>query len=108
MAKKVVDEIANVSSDYIGDKMEVVPPKVIEVGKIATIRTSPSVKKNAEIGFLLGFVACAAIVVVLTIMDDTIKTEEDIEKYLGVSVLAKVPDRKDYINTKKNKGRGHR
>ena len=33
---------------------------------------------------------------------------EDIEKYLGVSVLAKVPDRKDYINTKKNKGRGHR
>lgn len=34
MAKKVVDEIANVSSDYIGDKMEVVPPKVIESSKI--------------------------------------------------------------------------
>ena len=108
MAKKVVDEIANVSSDYIGDKMEVVPPKVIEVGKIATVRTSPSVKKNIMLGFLLGFVACAGIIVVYAVMDDTIKTEEDIEKYLGVSVLAKVPDRKDYINTKKNKGRGHR
>ena len=107
MAKKVVDEIANVS-DYIGDKMEVVPPKVIEVGKIATVRTSPSVKKNIMLGFLLGFVACAGIIVVYAVMDDTIKTEEDIEKYLGVSVLAKVPDRKDYINTKKNKGRGHR
>ena len=108
MAKKVVDEIANVSSDYIGDKMEVVPPKVIEVGKIATVRTSPSVKKNIMLGFLLGFVACTGIIVVYAVMDDTIKTEEDIEKYLGVSVLAKVPDRKDYINTKKNKGRGHR
>ena len=108
MAKKVVDEIANVSSDYIGDKMEVVPPKVIEEGKIATVRTSPSVKKNIMLGFLLGFVACAGIIVVYAVMDDTIKTEEDIEKYLGVSVLAKVPDRKDYINTKKNKGRGHR
>lgn len=108
MAKKVVDEIANVSSDYIGDKMEVVPPKVIEVGKIATVRTSPSVKKNIMLGFLLGFVACVGIIVVYAVMDDTIKTEEDIEKYLGVSVLAKVPDRKDYINTKKNKGRGHR
>ena len=108
MAKKVVDEIANVSSDYIGDKMEVVPPKVIEVGKIATVRTSPSVKKNIMLGFLLGFVACAGIIVVYAVMDDTIKTEEDIEKYLGVSVLAKVPGRKDYINTKKNKGRGHR
>ena len=88
--------------------MEVVPPKIIEVGKIATIRTSPSVKKNAEIGFLLGFVACAAIVVVLTIMDDTIKTEEDIEKYLGISVLAKVPDRKDYVNMKNKKPKSNK
>ena len=106
MAKKIVDEIANVSSSYIGDKME-----VIEVGKIATVRTSPSVKKNAALGFLLGFLACAAIVVVYAVMDDTIKTEEDIEKYLGVSVLAKVPDRKDFINAKnrksKNKNKKH-
>ena len=107
MAKKIVDEIANVSSSYIGDKMEVIPPKIIEVGKIATVRTSPSVKKNAALGFL----ACAAIVVVYAVMDDTIKTEEDIEKYLGVSVLAKVPDRKDFINSKnrksKNKNKKH-
>ena len=51
MAKKIVDEIANVSSSYIGDKMEVIPPKIIEVGKIATERTSPSVMKNSVIGF---------------------------------------------------------
>ena len=111
MAKKIVDEIANVSSSFIGDKMEVIPPKIIEVGKIATVRTSPSVKKNAALGFLLGFLACAAIVVVYAVMDDTIKTEEDIEKYLGVSVLAKVPDRKDFINSKnrksKNKNKKH-
>lgn len=111
MAKKIVDEIANVSSSYIGDKMEVIPPKIIEVGKIATVRTSPSVKKNAALGFLLGFLACAAIVVVYAVMDDTIKTEEDIEKYLGVSVLAKVPDRRDFIDSKnrksKNKNKKH-
>ena len=91
MAKKIVDEIANVSSSYIGDKMEVIPPKIIEVGKIATVRTSPSVKKNAALGFLLGFLACAAIVVVYAVMDDTIKTEDDIEKYLGMTTLAVLP-----------------
>lgn len=37
-------------------------------------------------------------VVVRTIMDDTIKSEEDIEKYLGLSTLSVIPDRKDYIN----------
>lgn len=113
LAKDIVDEVANVSSSYIGDKMEVVPPKIIEVGKIATVRTSPSVKKNTALGFLLGFVVCAAVVVIYAVMDDTIKTEEDIEKYLGVSVLAKVPDRKDYVNMKgkkkhKNKKKNHR
>ena len=110
LAKDIVDEVANVSSSYIGDKMEVIPPKIIEVGKIATVRTSPSVKKNVEIGFLLGFVACAAIVVILAVMDDTIKSEDDIEKYLGISVLAKVPDRKDFVNVKnkKNKKKSHR
>ena len=112
LAKDIVDEIANVSSSYIGDKMEVIPPKIIEVGKIATVRTSPSVKKNTALGFLLGLVACAAVVVVYAVMDDTIKTEEDIEKYLGVSVLAKVPDRKDFVNMKgknnKKKKKNHR
>lgn len=108
MAKKIVDELANVSSSFIGDKMEVIPPKIIEVGKIATERTSPSVKKNAALGFLLGFLACAAIVVVYAVMDDTIKTEEDIEKYLGVSVLAKVPDRKDYVHMKNRKPKSNK
>ena len=46
LAKKTVDEIADVSSDYIGDKMEVIPPKIIEEGKIPVVRSSPSLKKE--------------------------------------------------------------
>ncbi len=108
MAKKIVDEIASVSSSYIGDKMEVIPPKIIENGKIATERTSPSMVKNVVISFLIGFLACAAVVVVHAVMDDTVKTEGDIEKYLGVTVLARVPDRKDYVNMKNKKSKDHR
>jgi capsular polysaccharide biosynthesis protein len=103
MAKKIVDEIAEVSSVYVGDKMEVIPPKIIEEGKIPTTRTSPSVEKNAFLGLLVGILLCGAIVVVYVLMDDTIKSEDDITKYLGISTLASVPDRKDYINMKKKK-----
>lgn len=108
MAKKIVDEIANVSSVFIGDKMEVIPPKIIEVGKVPTVRSAPSVKKNAVMGLLFGAVVAAAVITVFTIMDDTLKSEEDITKYLGISVLASVPDRKDYMNTKKDKKKGKR
>ena len=95
--------ILEVSSEYIGDKMEVVPPKIIEKGKIPTVQTSPSMTKNILIGFLAGIVLCGGIICVLTVMDDTIKSEDDVEKYLGVPVLASVPDRKDYINKNRRK-----
>ena len=101
MAKKIVDEIANVASAYIGDKMEVTPPKIIEKGEATT--SAFGVAMNVMMGFILGIVAAAAIVVVVTIMDDTLKSEDDIAKYLGVSVLAVVPDRKDYVNYKGKK-----
>lgn len=107
LAKKIVDEIAEVSSNYIGDKMEVIPPKIIETGKIPVVRSSPSVKKNVLLGFVFGAFVCAALIAVNAIMDDSLKTEEDIVKYLDTSVLAVVPDRKDYVNYNKRRNRRH-
>ena len=99
LAKEIVDELASVASAYIGDKMEVIPPKIIEKAELPTVKTSPSLAKNTMLGLLLS----AGIVVVITVMNDSIKTEDDIEKYLGISTLAVVPDRKDYIGSKKKK-----
>lgn len=103
LAKKIADKVVEVASTYIGDKMEVIPPKVIEKGKLPTVQTSPSMSKNVMKGFLIGIALCAGIVCILTIVDDSIKSEDDMEKYLGIPVLASVPDRKDYINQKKKR-----
>lgn len=106
LAKDIVDEIADVASDFIGDKMEVIPPKIIEEGKIPVVRSSPSVKRNIILGLLFGIFASAAVIAVYVVMDDSLKTEDDIIKYLDTSVLASVPDRKDYVNyNKRNKRR---
>lgn len=105
MAKKIVDRIATVTSDFIGDTMEAVPPKIIDEGQIAEKRSSPSTMKNTAIGIILGLVISCGIVTLHMLLDDTIKSEEDIEKYLGIPTLASVPDRKDFINEKKKKGK---
>ena len=102
MAQKIVNEVASISSQFIGDKMEVKAPKIIDEGQLPTHKSSPNMKKNAVLGLLLGLVVSTGVFVVFAIMDDTIKTEEDIEKYLGLSTLTSVPDRKDYINEKKH------
>lgn len=107
-AKKIADELAEVSSEYIADKMEVIPPKVIEDGVVPTAPVSPNVRKNILLGVLIGAVLAGGLVALRTIMDDTIKSEEDLEKYLHIPMLASVPDRKDYISgrrSRKKKGR---
>lgn len=105
MAKKITDELASVSSDYIGEQMEVVPPKIIEKGEEPKGKTSPSMSRNIVVGALLGFIAVAGVVTLKVVLDDTLKTEEDIERYLGITALTSIPDRKDYLNLQKNKGK---
>lgn len=104
MAKNIVNELSQVSAAFIGDKMEVIPPKIIEEGEIPTGKTSPSMKKNALLGLLAGLILSAGVIAVMTVMDDTIKSEEDVSRYLSISTLASIPDRKDYITVKKKSG----
>ncbi|MCD7708657.1 MAG: Wzz/FepE/Etk N-terminal domain-containing protein [Clostridiales bacterium] len=104
-ARNIVNELASIASVYIGDMMEVVPPKIVEEGVVPQKRTSPSLPRNIVIGVLLGFLVSGGLVVGMTITDDTIKGEEDVEKYLGLSTLASVPDRRDFISGKKKKRR---
>lgn len=110
-AAYIANDLADVASTFIGEQMEVIPPKIIEDAIVSNNRTSPNYYKNIIIGLFLGFIISTGIVCLATIMDDTIKTEEDITKYLEIPTLTKVPDRKDYINKKEirkglNSGRG--
>ena len=91
-AKAVVDELSIVASEFIGDKMEVTPPKIIEQGEIGS-KNGPSVSKNAMMGFLAGAFLVCVIIVVLELLNDTIQKEDDIERYLGVPTLAVIPEK---------------
>lgn len=101
LAKAVVDELSVVSSEFIGDMMEVGAPKLIEEGEIGG-KTGPNITKNALLGFLAGALLVCVIVVVLELLNDTVQTEEDIEKYLGIPTLAIVPMKSSARKYEKN------
>jgi len=103
LAKELADELAAVSSEYIGDKMEVVPPKIIEEAEVPAAQTSPSMSRNVMLGALAGLVLSAGVVILMTVMNDSIRSEDDIERYLNIPTLASIPDRKDYISGKTKK-----
>ncbi len=93
LAKRIVDQVAETSSDYIGDIMEMVPPKIIETGEVPQNRTSPNNSKNALMGAMVGVMAVCGVITVEMLLNDTIQTEEDAARYIGVTVLASVPQR---------------
>lgn len=93
LSKSVVDTLAGISSEYISEKMEVTAPKIIEEGEVATVPSSPSILRNTAIGGLLGILAAIFLICVTVILNDSVQTEDDIERYLQLPVLAVVPDK---------------
>lgn len=105
MAKKIVDEIREAVGVQITQIMDADSVNTVEEGNLPTSPSSPNVTKNAVMGGGLGFALAAGIILLRFMLDDTIKTTEDVEKYLGLSVLASVPIQPGAKSTKKKRGR---
>lgn len=96
----VANAIANATSDRMAQIMKSDRPTMVEWAEVETEPVGPSLVKNSVIGFLLGAMLVCGILVIQFLMNDNIKTEEDVEKYLGVPTLVSIPVEK------KRKGKG--
>ncbi len=104
-AMVIANELAVVVSEQVAKLMDTEMPITWETATIAETPSSPSLGKNMVIGMLLGMFLSAGIIVVLFLLDDTIKDESDVAKYLGKNVLATLP--KDQ-STQKNSNKATR
>jgi capsular polysaccharide biosynthesis protein len=103
-AKLIADEIAEVSSAFISEKMDQDPPSIIQYGYADGSQVSPSVKKNTVLGALVGAFLAMAVVVAIFLLNDTIMDQEDVEKKLGINLLGTVPlEQQDDKDRKKRK-----
>ena len=114
LAKLIVDKVAYTASDYIGEIMEMVPPKLIEDGEVSLIPVGPNNKKNAVMGMMAAAAFVCGLLTLQVVLNDTVRTEDDVTKYLGITVLAAVPAqegegkslRKDVEKKEKRKKKG--
>lgn len=91
MAQIIADEIRKVASERIMEVMDIQAVNVVDEANLPAAPASPSVLKWTAMGLLLGFFLCAMILVIQFLLDDTIKTSDDVEKYLELSTLALIP-----------------
>lgn len=101
LAKKLADEVSSVARKQIVEIMHVEEPTVMEEAVIPERQSSPNNLKNICLGFILGLVLSASFVVIVYIMDDTIQNGDDVEKYLGINLLASIPEEGGTDNSEK-------
>lgn len=91
MAQRIANEVRVDASDQIKSVMEIDAVNVVEEANLPTEKSAPSNSRWAIIAALIGFLVVAVILVIQFVLDDSIKTSEDVERYLGLSTLALIP-----------------
>lgn len=104
-AKNIADSVREASKTQIMNVMGIEMVNTIEEGNLPENPIGPNMKLNVLIGFMLGLIIAVAAIIIRFMLDDTIKVQEDVEKYLGISVLGLIPETETPDSKKKKKKR---
>ena len=107
-ASEIANAVRDMAAEHIQSVMDIEAVNVVDTANIPNEKASPSLAKNGVIGGLLGVIIAMAAVIIIYLTNDTIKVEEDVERYLGFSVLGSIPFSEKESRSKKKKSRKRR
>lgn len=88
---KIANELAKVFSDKIAEIYKIDNINIVDQAELDTVTNSINHKKDILIAVVIGIVIAVAIVLIGNLFDTTAKSSSDIEKEIGIQVLAEVP-----------------
>lgn len=97
-AKRIVDALCEIGQEKITEAMGFQQVNLYEYG---TLNDKPCNTTSMTTYLLAGIItaiAVYAIFLIIFLLDDRIRTEEDIERYLGLSILGDIPNANDKKN----------
>ena len=107
LAANVCNALADQLRMRIAEVMSTDTPSSVSDAVVPEEQSSPSLLINCVVGGLIFFVIAAAAILIGHFMDDTIKDEDDVKRYLGLDTLAAIPlERFIGDEAKSGKGRG--
>lgn len=91
MAQKIANEVRDQATSQITSVMAIDAVNVVDEANLPAEKSAPHNTRDAAVAAVIGMLITAVILIVRYLMDDTIKSSDDIEKYLGLPTLALVP-----------------
>ena len=92
LATKIANETAQVFMKSVMDIMKVENIQVIDEAQVPELPIKPRPKLNMAIAGVLGLMVSIFLVFLLEYIDNTIKTPEDIQRYLELPVIGTIPE----------------
>lgn len=103
MARDLANTIRDTASEHIQQVMDVEAVNVADEANIPEQPVSPNTMRNGLIAGVLGCVIAVAVILIQYLTNDTIKTSEDVERYLQLSTLGMIPlDDNEKKNSKRD------
>lgn len=90
-AMNIANCIREVASNHIQNVMDIEAVNVVESANMPTEKSSPSIVGWMLAGGAVGILFMCILTLAGYLLDDTIKSSEDVEKYLSLSTLALIP-----------------
>ena len=92
LAAQIANEMAELGITWLPAVMDSSAPNIAEDAVIPNKPSSPSLFKNTLIGALAALLLYSAIVLIRYLMNDTIRSSDELERYFGLVPLAVVPE----------------
>ena len=106
LAAKITNEIANVFIEIVKEYYGMENVHIVDEAEVAQEPFNINHTKTILIFAFIGLVLASMYILVINMLDTTIKSEEDIEKISGLTVLASIPVYGTVEDKTKNKRRG--
>jgi capsular polysaccharide biosynthesis protein len=91
LAAIIANETAQVFMESVRDIMRVENVQVIDIAQAPSSPVKPRPAMNVAIAGILGIMLGVFIIFLLEFLDTTIKTPEDVERHLGLTVIGSIP-----------------
>lgn len=91
LAKQIAESFTTVANEEIIRVFKAGGVEVVDHPEIPAGPSSPNIIRNGILGFLLGAVCVAFIILVMYLADDAIYTSEEIEKISDLPIIGTVP-----------------
>lgn len=101
VAQQIASCVAKVSSDVVKEVMDLEKVNVAEEANLPLEESSPNFKKNVLLGGAAGVFVSLLLIVVFYLLNDRIRTPEDVKRYLGLNTLGQIPVLENSGNTKR-------